>query len=337
MISRAVSVANQAQEDSSGTISRQGGDPPKVVLVATNTATGTNAAVMTQQLSEKSRLGGSATKAVDLCSLDPNKRICILLELDGSILRDMTQTKLEALQKLFSKSESVLWITKGASYHSTHPDLNLAGGLLRTLRAETGRRLILLDLDPASDSTTSADAIYKVYERCFEHGDWESEFVERGGVLLIPRHMEDDKSGINIASRIGNLSPETDVIPQPGRALTLEIEQFGLLDTLYFTDDRRIADELGEDYVEIEVKASSLNFRDIMMVSHSSRQCVWVLANAHYEGHGANRGHGSRLRVQWCGFQNRITRRYRRGWRQSDGHWGWNIFHVRPPAGWVHI
>jgi hypothetical protein len=265
MISRAATAAAQLSNNSALARAQ---DSEKLVLVETNTKTDSNSDRIIQHISEHHKLRGNVGEVVNLCNLQPDGRICILIELESSILSDMTEPRLKALKKLFSQSKGVLWVTRGASYQPTNPDLSLVSGFLRTLRVETGRPLVHLDLDPKSDSETSANTIAKVYESRFENNDAESEFVTRGGVILIPRHMEDDKTGIHIAARTGNSSPELDIIPQPGRSLKLQIAQLGLLDTFYFGNDSRGGDELPEDHIEIEVKATALNFRDVMMVSY---------------------------------------------------------------------
>jgi NADPH:quinone reductase-like Zn-dependent oxidoreductase/ubiquinone/menaquinone biosynthesis C-methylase UbiE len=263
MVSRAIAAAPPRDKNELAPIF------PQLVLVTTNPNTDRDSDQIVQQISENSRLGDSIQEVVDLESLQPNGRICILLELESSILSHMTEPRLEALKKMLDGSHGLIWVTKGASDQSTNPDLSLVSGFLRTLRVETGRPLVHLDLDPEVDSATPlTNAIVKVHESRFEKDEPDSEFIERGGVVMIPRHMEDDKTGIHIASRRGNSFPEMDVIPQSGRSLKLQIAQLGLLDTFYFDEDPRVEDRLPDNYIEIEVKANALNFRDIMMASY---------------------------------------------------------------------
>ncbi|KAK6826534.1 hypothetical protein RU639_005417 [Aspergillus parasiticus] len=57
------------------------------------------------------------------------------------------------------------------------------------------------------------------------------------------------------------------LVPRPfyqrGRRLKIEIASPGSLDTLYFTDDN--VDTLGDDEIDMEVKATGLNFKDIVV------------------------------------------------------------------------
>jgi NADPH:quinone reductase-like Zn-dependent oxidoreductase len=50
---------------------------------------------------------------------------------------------------------------------------------------------------------------------------------------------------------------------QPGRRFKLQIGNLGALDTLYFADD--VVERLADDDIEIEVKATGLNFKDIVV------------------------------------------------------------------------
>ena len=296
MISRATTGVDQLSNNASVPISPQAEDSENIVFVDTNSNKGRVSDRIKHCISENHNLGGKIGDVVDFCDLQPDGRICILLELESSILRNMIEPRLKILKKLFSQSKGILWVTSGASHQPTNPDLSLVSGLLRTLRIETGRPLAHLDLDPRSDLETSANAIAKVYKNRFENDDVESEFFEREGVILIPRHMEDDKTGIHIAARTGNSTPEIDMIPQPGRCLKLQIAYFGLLDTFYFDDDPRSEDEFPPGHIEIEVKANALNFRDVMTVSYVNYDLSWTPTNTDCVlGYGTDRVYRARL------------------------------------------
>ncbi|PVH88801.1 hypothetical protein DL98DRAFT_477463 [Cadophora sp. DSE1049] len=265
MISRAIE-SQQTSERELKTALAEYQHYEELVIVKTNQA-GDASEMIAMGLAEKNLLGGTSSEIVDFKNLQPGGRICIMLELDNSMLSDMTESNLDALKRLFSESKGVLWVTRGASYDTTNPNMSLVSGFLRTLRIETGLPLIHLDLDPqpSPDPSSQVVTIAQIFKSRFLDNNLELEFVEREGVVMIPRHMEDDLSGTHIASRLGNSTPEIAEVPQKGRHLRLQIAQLGLLDTFYFDDDKRGEVELPEDYIEIEVKATALNFRDVMM------------------------------------------------------------------------
>lgn len=276
MVSQATKATDQMGSDVIRSDQINAPNVDKIILVSTTPSTISDTNNIERHISKHLKLLGKSVEVANHGSLNSDGRICILLELEDSILKDMTEPGFETLKTLFSQSKGIIWVTRGSS---SNPDLSLVSGLIRTLRIETGRPLVHLDLDPTSNVETSANAIARVYKNKFEKNDDESDWIERGGLILIPRHMEDDKTGIRIASRVGNSTPEIDAIPQVGLSLKLKIAQFGLLDTFYYDDDTHGLDSLPHDHIEIEVKATALNFRDVMTVSHSITHISRILPN----------------------------------------------------------
>jgi hypothetical protein len=243
--------------------------PTNVIVVAEGDASSRVQAVLSEEMSKYVQTTSTAT----LSNLDPKGSVCIVLnELDSSVLRDPSCSEYEAVRRIFSETDSVIWVTRGAT-QSTHPDASLVTGLARTVTSEAGSGVIVtLDLDgsiPIEESKATR-LVLDVFRKNFMVDarvglELETEYIERGGKLMIPRVMEDTKLSNFVASRSGVRIPEDQPFYQPGRALRLEIGTPGLLDTLHFVDDARTLENLPEDHVEIEVKASGVNFRDVMM------------------------------------------------------------------------
>lgn len=199
-------------------------------------------------------------------------KFCIaLIGLQESVLREPQAEEFAALKRAFLESEGVLWITRGAYDGRGNPDHNLVLGLVRTIRAEQGdTRIHTLDLDtenfisPEKGSVLFTSILKSLFEKN-EDSDTqlENERVERGGVLMIPRLVKDETLNSH-----GSLPVPQEVEPQlfhqPGRPLKAEIQTPGLLDSIYFIDDESISSTLADGEVEVAVKASGLNFRDVM-------------------------------------------------------------------------
>ena len=82
---------------------------------------------------------------------------------------------------------------------------------------------------------------------------------------MVPRlHLEQGTNRL-ISSLNTEWSPEFAPLKQPDRALTLTIGIPGMLDTLFFKYDESYRYPLKQDEIEIEVKATGLNFMDIMV------------------------------------------------------------------------
>lgn len=221
---------------------------------------------------------GVRSKVSNLASCEPRGHVCIVLsELTQPLLRDPTQANFDATKQIFLESSGTLWITRGAHVESSHPDLNLATGIARTVRAEKGdTMLVTLDLDPEIRSQplrrSIADIIMAVFRRNFSIGNMEipdidTEYIVRKDVFMIPRAIEDQSLTSFVASTIGTAVPEDQPFLQLGRSLRAEMKTPGFLDSLQFVDDERVSGPLLDDHVEIEVKAMGMNFRDVMSAS----------------------------------------------------------------------
>ena len=190
-------------------------------------------------------------------------RVIILASLDNDLFFDDasdTVSHYEAVQKLLtSNSTNMVWVTSGGTMEAKSPQQAIILGLARVARSEN-EKLRLVTLDFTRDSNTS-----RVPSRALEVLDrnlTEDEFAHRDGTLMIPKVERDDSRNSKLPF---NARGEAKVEQfQQSRPLALKIGKVGLLDSLAFGDDEQIIDEdLAHDEVEIEVRASAINFRDI--------------------------------------------------------------------------
>jgi ubiquinone/menaquinone biosynthesis C-methylase UbiE len=227
----------------------------------------------------KEKIQGNV-KISSLLEADPKGQLCIVLtELHTPLLSGPNHHQFEALKRLMLESAGVLWVTRGAAVEGTKPHLSMISGLMRTLRLELGGiTLITLDVDAVRTERQSAwlsdadvSAVNRVFASNFSadvhlsDAERETEYAERNGIIMVGRIVADAVTTLDVASRIQNVEPTLDTIVQPGRPLKLEIETPGLLDSLYWDDDKRLAGEPQGDEVDIEVKATAVNFRDVMV------------------------------------------------------------------------
>ncbi|KAL8853733.1 MAG: hypothetical protein Q9221_001376 [Calogaya cf. arnoldii] len=197
---------------------------------------------------------------------------CIVMsEANQPLLMDIDNASFDAVKHVILNSASCTWLTRGAVINSEVPASNLMTGFARTIRAEhSGLALSTLDLDPATDLSSKlvAESIAEICvaghnDKHLERPDWE--YAIRGGRLMVPRLVLEP--GINevIATRNSRPVPEMAPFKQKGRALTLQVGVSGMLDTLQFVDDESHSKPLLANDVEVEIKASGLNFVDLMI------------------------------------------------------------------------
>ncbi|EKG19785.1 Beta-ketoacyl synthase [Macrophomina phaseolina MS6] len=186
-----------------------------------------------------------------------------LVSLDEEVLFNQhpadESAALHALQRMLSSSaNNVVWLLRGATLDTPRPSQAVVVGLMRTLRSENEDvRLATLDLPLDAQPANAAARALEVLTECPS----EDELAERDGRLMAPR-VETDESLNQKLPVPGNRQPRLERFG--GRRLALKIGKTGLLDTLAFEEDEDVAsDELGPDDLEIEVRASALNFRDI--------------------------------------------------------------------------
>jgi SAM-dependent methyltransferase len=229
---------------------------------------------------------GSSIEFTSISSARPDGRPCIVLsELQLPVLCKPTQEQMTGIKRLCSESSGILWVTRGGAIEAQNPDGEMIRGLVRVLRLELGDlALVTLDLDAnrrldsqcldAVDSQTT----YRIFNRCFTgntraenseaRNGQDAEFVERNGIIMIPRFVHDKTVSDFVNSRLTKAMPKPDYIIQPDkRPLKLEIERPGLLDTFYFNDDNRYQGEPSDDELDVEIKAAALNFHDVMVSS----------------------------------------------------------------------
>lgn len=217
---------------------------------------------------------GVVPKAVSgLESTDLTGKWCIFLGgLDQLVLADLTPEKYQAFQRLVGQARGLLWPVRHWKSDPRSLGVNMVIGLARTVRSETGLQFATLDLGE-KESMSDAEAVQHmlhVFNGVFcqksqlMHGDFE--FVVRNGHVCVPRLL--DNHALNLSVQLEttpDAPPQLQNFKQKERPLRLTAGLGRVLDELYFTDDAVRDDPLPEDYLEIRVCCTGLNFRDVLM------------------------------------------------------------------------
>lgn len=225
-------------------------------------------------LSEASKLD-TASNVVSLLSLDED-----LLFSDQS-----SSSQYPHIQVMLTRlSGSFVWLLAGASQCPSNPAQALMLGLLRTVRNEnTDLRLTTLDLP--LDFSTQLDRIASLCMEVLDTSVAEDELVLKiSGQLLIPRMEVEDQLNIKIPHAANRL-PLLQNISSSGLNLALVFGQPGRSESLHYSE-RCFDSELGDEEVEIGVKASALSDRDLALASGEidekflGDQCAGVILRA---------------------------------------------------------
>lgn len=192
-----------------------------------------------------------------------------LLELGEPVWYNIARETFVRLQKLFTAAHKVIWVQKGAE---SLPQFRLVDGVSRVLNSELDTAALTLLRLEGDGSTIKASQMGHILQLCQQQlalDDIDTEYVERNGMLHIPRLISRPQLNAQIETR---LCPRRHVT-RPWHAgnqvpLRLGVGSPGLLNTLHWAEDtENTADApLGDTDVEIRVHCVGLNFRDLLMV-----------------------------------------------------------------------
>ena len=220
-------------------------------------------------LEAKSRFGTSSSTFCRIITLgevmrtDLSATFCIfLLEPESPILAQISAENYARLQRIISTAQGLLWVTGQAA---NKPELEMVSGLSRCVRAENAAfKFVTLAVENVSTTVDNMATVLKASHYCSANSV--EEYREMEGLLCINRAVEANYINDHIHSQLAPPKAKPSKLGQePQRALSLNVARPGLLDTLEFVEDANPHNALAPDDVEIEVKASGMNFLDIMV------------------------------------------------------------------------
>ncbi|KAE8384005.1 ketoacyl-synt-domain-containing protein [Aspergillus alliaceus] len=218
----------------------------------------------------------STTYTVEIFSLGDNRlhdRTCIMLtDLDEPLLSNLEHAIFEDLKHILKIAREVVWVTRGATGQSHSPMSSLTLGLARVLRNENPHvPVITVDLDVEYETLPQVMAI-KVWtfmqHYLSDQRKGGMEWCERNGNWFVPRLVEDTATTEFVRSHSVTCPPnvaQLESFYQGDRPLRLGVRHTAGLQGISFTDYLDLEEPLSGEEIEIEVKASGVNFRDIMV------------------------------------------------------------------------
>ncbi|KAI0416753.1 reducing type I polyketide synthase [Xylaria grammica] len=201
--------------------------------------------------------------------IPPKSKVLILGELQSPVMSNLKQKQWEMLQELVEKECHILWVTAGAQISVNDPDKALIKGLLRTVRRETPfLTLLSLDVESVSGAAT-VEAVKKILSLLKDtqgQSPVDNEFTERDGIIRISRVLPD--VALNKAHEEDTAGRPLEMTPfQTTRGtIKLRAERVGNLDSLQYSEISVESPPLPDDWVEIEIMASGVNFKDVASV-----------------------------------------------------------------------
>lgn len=213
-----------------------------------------------------------------------------LVEIEKPLLAMIDAESFESLKMIAESTKGMLWVSYGGGGKANDPETALVNGLSTTLRSEypsLAWNTLALDRSSSIKDTVSTIATVFGKLRLVEPSYLETAHIEIDGCLCIDRAVEANKYNDHIYSQVAPRQIKMQTVgEQSGRALTLSIGSPGLLDTLRFEDNQETHQSLADDEVEIMVKASGVNFKDVMIAMGQlperslGQECAGIIARA---------------------------------------------------------
>lgn len=188
-----------------------------------------------------------------------SKETIVMAELETPLLPILNQQEFTAMQKLILQSTNILWVTA-----HNEPTGSMASGLARCVRNESANiKFRTLQLRP--ESLQNPDRVTSHIVKVSTSSTADEEFLDNDGLLQVSRVIEDSALNEELAGSLQEGKVDTIPLSDATAPQKLRIGSPGMLDTLQFETDALAQTELKPGEVEIEVKATGLNFRDVMV------------------------------------------------------------------------
>lgn len=178
------------------------------------------------------------------------------MELENPLLYDISEIGFNSMKQLILEAARTLWITG-----NDDPSSGMVAGLARVVRNEVpGISFRTLHADLSSHATS--EKLETLITRVFQSSTADDEFMVKDGVLYVSRIEEDAHLNDEVERLLPNAGKKIDRIPlgQAPGPLKLSVQVPGILDSLCFEPDDLPQTEIGDEQIEIQVKATALKY-----------------------------------------------------------------------------
>lgn len=182
-------------------------------------------------------------------------KTCIsLLELQDPILQNLTESDFESIKKLILASASIFWITA-----FDDPSSSMIDGLARVVRNETPG-LSLRTFHAGGAFLSFSARLANLVSTAFTSKSEEDEYSVKDDLLHISRIEEDVALNDQINDLLPGAAPTVTnlALKDADFGLKMCIQTPGMLDSICMEIDELAGTVLEPNYVEIQVKASSV-------------------------------------------------------------------------------
>ncbi|KAI0437216.1 putative polyketide synthase [Xylaria telfairii] len=189
---------------------------------------------------------------------------CIsLLEFQKPLLRDLAEEDFASVRSLLLESKELFWVTA-----LDEPSAAIIDGLTRVVRNETpGLNVRVFHTDEPLSLGLSVERLADKMAKAFFSTGPDNEFQVRDGLLHVCRIEEDAELNQEINGLLPGAAKIVSSLPlkEVRDPVKLCVQSPGMLSSVCLEPDDSANLELEPDFVEIQTKATAINFREIMV------------------------------------------------------------------------
>lgn len=214
-------------------------------------------------------LGAQIVSLSEMEELDLHNSTCIILpKAGGSLLNGLSSKDFVSIQQIVSSVRNILWVSYDVGYPESNPTQGMIDGFRRVLSHELSELKFATLLLPHSQEPNGTGYVLQVLKKLISPNNEEIdlEYQVKDGNVCVPRLVEANYMNKFLASNKHQQAPQpTNFRRGHSRALKLAMGTVASLDSFHFVDDESVGISLGDMEIEIEVKASGLNFKDVLV------------------------------------------------------------------------
>lgn len=219
----------------------------------------------------------SGAKAVETISIDQietvdylQTAVCVsFLEIEEPFLATLTQRDLDMLHILTNSTRHITWLTGANMLGTPRPDLTLVHGLARALMVEQpSLRFVVVDIGSIDELDHSFSNIFEaIHSVLVSREKDDKEFIYSDSILNVSR-FEPYVSFNSLFQHRSRKGKSWEMLPlSAAHPARLSIGTVGLIDTLHFQQLCEPHIVPPKDYIDVQMKAVSLNAKDIYTMS----------------------------------------------------------------------
>lgn len=205
--------------------------------------------------------------------LGPQTVVVCLADLDKPVFGDLTESRWNALRRVFDECKRVLWVTQGRLADNPHANISIGFGRTQLLEA-IGLTCQFVDVDTIESSTKTANLLAEMLVRLAYSAQWtadgvaddsnllwtlEQEVVVKDNTILLPRLKRSASlnNRYNASRRVINREvPASSVVLRPRRGISaLASTQTGFLEASEALPSDPTDVDSGNDTVTVCVNA----------------------------------------------------------------------------------